>query len=123
MSFGPGECAASAARSVLSAQLIFAVILVQQLRILSLIAGKYSHERVLATNGLAPTMVLLIRCPKSKGLRSRPNCYSGNWRRKLTSRPEKSQKNRKDGEAGLLTAKEHVFGANSAFSRTCGGVD
>ena len=51
MSSGPGERAASAARSVLSAQLILAVILVQQLRVLSLIAGKYSRERVLATNG------------------------------------------------------------------------
>jgi hypothetical protein len=51
--------AASAARSVLSAQLMFAVILVQQSRALSLIAGKYSCERVLATNGPAPTRVFL----------------------------------------------------------------
>jgi hypothetical protein len=59
VSSGPDERAASAARSVPSAQLIFTVILVQQLRVLSLIAGKYSRERDLAMNGAAPTMVFL----------------------------------------------------------------
>jgi len=50
---------ASAARSVPWTQLIFTVILVEQLSVLGLIAGKYSRERILATNGPAPTIVFL----------------------------------------------------------------
>ena len=70
MSSGPGERAASA--GVPSAQLIFAVRLEQQLRVLSLIAGKYSRERDLATNGPAPTMVSLDPVSKVEELETKP---------------------------------------------------